>query len=116
MTFNTIYDTIHMGDNMNYTVIEFDGLPELAKKLKLVIHCYEKALPFPDSDTIFTWKELVSYLGKTFDIINNRQRALDKASGQDGFAKTINNVLRKSRVSTLKKALKEYNPILYEEL
>jgi len=110
LTFRMNYDIIETGDIMKLDIIEFDRLPELAKSLRQAIDSQVKRVPISsDNDEYLSWEELVSYLGETFDIINNRQRAL----GKDGFTKTINNILREGRVDILRKALKEYNPKLY---
>ena len=110
LTLQNIFNIITNGDEMN--IEEYKSLPELANKLKTAIDSHEKKLVFPDSQTILSWKELVSYLGDTFAIPRNRQRALSRG----GFAKTIHSILRGGRVETLRKALKEYDLKLYEDL
>lgn len=89
--------------------MEFQNVIECSKHLKLVIDSYNKKLPFGEPEKIFSWNDLVYYLGETFDIIKNRQLCF----GNNGYVSTMHNILRPSRVMTLTKALKEYNLDLY---
>jgi hypothetical protein len=97
---------------MNFSCETFTKIRPLAEHLKYVLTCYGGRVPPFKEHPIFTWDMLVEYLGKLFDIEENRILFLKLG----GVAATVKTVLRDEKYQLLVKAIKEYNAFMYEGL
>jgi hypothetical protein len=94
---------------------EYPTCKELAITIRDAIDSNSKRIIFLPANRVFEWKELVDFLGRTFEIEKNRRMAF-KPGPTGPFSQVIKSTLRENRVQVLKKALLEFNEPEYKHI
>ncbi|MCL2163284.1 MAG: hypothetical protein FWH55_02590 [Oscillospiraceae bacterium] len=97
---------------MQFSVPTFTKTRPLAEHIKQIMACYGSRISPLGDGVIFSWENLVQYLGQFLDIEANRALFIKS----NAVAGTVKSVLLKDQYTSCIKALKEYSIEIYGSL